>query len=374
MRHMCVTVALLQLWAWPAFAEAQTPEWTVEVDHVIGSFNDEQTAFEYVAQALIGPGGEVFVIDADASRVAVFDSTGAFLRDFGREGAGPAEFRKMVIAGFSADTLWVFDAPRAKIVRFDPAGDFVRSEIVDDPDGPVLPLSVSPAHLLGVGATSFVDDSAKVVVVNDTSVATLMSVHRPAARLRIEVADVHGTASHEFHDGELVVASPDGNVVYAIERPFAQRPSTGEFRVTRFSRRGERLWKRSYRYDPLPVAEYHLKSIVDDMTWRFTQLPMLRGREAAVRNAVVEALPVPEYAPAVWSAVAANDGSLWLERIRAEGAWRWIVLDANGGVVGRAALGPGIELSSVDGSRACGIDLAGAGFPRVICYRIFRNR
>lgn len=97
-----------------------------------------------------------------------------------------------------------------------------------------------------------------------------------------------------------------------------------------------------------------------------------RSRVDEVRRAVTAALPVPEFAPAVWSAVASNDGSLWLERAREPEDSRWLVLDGDGDVIGRAGVQPGVRLSSVDGDRACGIDLGTAEYPRVICYRIRR--
>lgn len=372
MRRTLLTLGLLQLCVGPGMARAQTPEWSMDVDHVIGSFDDEQTAFQYITHALLGPTGELFVVDADAPRIVVFDSTGAFLRSFGKEGAGPAELRLMAAAGFSADTLWVLDIRQSKIVRFSPTGDFARSERMENPNGPVLILSVSDRHMVGIGARSFVDDSARVIAVEGEAVRVLTSIRQPSARLTIEIGDVRSSGSHEFHDGGIVVASPDGNVLYVIERPFAQTASGSEFRISRFNGRGDRLWTRSYQYQPVNVSEYLVQSIVDDKTWRITQIPVMRSRVEEVRRAVTDALPVPQFAPPVWSAVAANDGSLWLERAREPEGSRWLVLDRDGDVIGRAGLQPGVKLSSVDGNKGCGIDLAGAEYPRVICYRIHR--
>lgn len=351
-------------------AISQTPDWRLEATHVIGSFDDEQTAFEYVVQVFTGRDGAIFVVDSDAPRIAVFDSTGAFLHNIGREGPGPAEFRLMNSAGLTADTLWIFDGPQGKVVRFAPEGTFIRSERLDAPEGPAFPLAVSPDQVLGLGHASLATDSAYLVRSNGERVTTLAAVHRPLARIRIEIGTVNASLSHEFHDGELVAVSADGRVIYVIRRPIAHEIDSGAFHIIRFSAQGDQVWTRSYNYAPLAVSDDHIESVANEIVWRFTQLPMLRGRDAAVRRAVIAALPIPRFAPPVWSAVAADDGSLWLERAKGKDSSRWIVLNSDGEVAGRAVLPATVRLSSVRGNQACGVDHRGTDFPRVVCYRV----
>jgi len=85
-----------------------------------------------------------------------------------------------------------------------------------------------------------------------------------------------------------------------------------EFRVVRFDNRGAQVSARSYRYRPMTLAEDHIAIVIDELVWRFTRLPMLRGRETVVRRTIRDALPTARLAPPVWSVVAADDGSLWL--------------------------------------------------------------
>lgn len=65
----------------------------------------------------------------EPSTVQVYDSTGRFLRRMGRSGAGPGEFRsagKLILQ--PGDSLSVFDAALARVVRFSPDGKYVRDD------------------------------------------------------------------------------------------------------------------------------------------------------------------------------------------------------------------------------------------------------
>ena len=352
--------------------QVQPARWHLEPIHVIGSFDDGPTAFEYIIHAMIAPNGDTYVVDADARRIAVFDGDGAFVRDIGRRGSGPAEFRLISSAGLNGDTLWAFDGPQGKIVRFTPVGEFVRSERTDTRGGPLLPLAVGPARLLAVSMTSLATDSAAVVISAGIHTDTIISIHRPSTRMRIAIGSVDATLQHEFHDGELIATNSDGTSVYVVQRSALNGAESALFRVIRFDSIGVHAGARSYRYERARINDAQVTSVVDRIVWRFTQLPMLRGRDAAVRDAVIAALPVPRFAPPVWSAVAADDGFLWIERARRPDGSHWLVLDAGGDVVARTVLPSRVALSSVRGDRACGIDQTGSGYPRVICYRIHR--
>ena len=51
--------------------------------------------------------GEIYVLDRGHSAVRVFDTSGRFLRAFGRDGDGPGEFRRPSVIEFLGDTLVV---------------------------------------------------------------------------------------------------------------------------------------------------------------------------------------------------------------------------------------------------------------------------
>jgi hypothetical protein len=77
--------------------------------------------------------GRLYVLDRDASRVLIFDSTGQFVRRMGRSGAGPGEIGMGLAFSVSADgESAVFDVAKRAFVRYGPGGE-ILSEIRTPP-------------------------------------------------------------------------------------------------------------------------------------------------------------------------------------------------------------------------------------------------
>jgi len=74
--------------------------------------------------------GRLFVLDAGAMEIRVFDAAGRHVRSFGREGAGPGELRQPAGMAFGpGGELWVMDFANARYSVFDTTGAFVRQHI-----------------------------------------------------------------------------------------------------------------------------------------------------------------------------------------------------------------------------------------------------
>ena len=71
-----------------------------------------------------GPDGRIYVADAKAGRIHVFDSTGARLLSFGRKGQGPGEFDSPHAIAVTAGRIYVKERD-SRILMFDPGGVFV---------------------------------------------------------------------------------------------------------------------------------------------------------------------------------------------------------------------------------------------------------
>ncbi|HLU25603.1 MAG TPA: 6-bladed beta-propeller [Longimicrobiales bacterium] len=73
--------------------------------------------------------GRIYLADAMGARVAVFDVSGAWIGDLGREGDGPGEFRSASAVFLDADgVLTVWDARRSVLSRWSPAGEHLGEE------------------------------------------------------------------------------------------------------------------------------------------------------------------------------------------------------------------------------------------------------
>jgi uncharacterized protein (TIGR03663 family) len=69
--------------------------------------------------------GNLYVADSKNSRIAVFDSSGKFLRAFGRKGSGDGELNEPCgVAVDSEGDVWVADTWNHRIVHFSPTGEF----------------------------------------------------------------------------------------------------------------------------------------------------------------------------------------------------------------------------------------------------------
>ena len=71
---------------------------------------------------------QIYVVDSPNHRVLVFDSSGAFLRQFGRSGSGPGEFRSPWAISLRPDgMLTVLDSESGLMSRWTPHGEWLGS-------------------------------------------------------------------------------------------------------------------------------------------------------------------------------------------------------------------------------------------------------
>ena len=88
-----------------------------------------------LAHALLGPGRTMLLVPLRGV-AAVFDSSGRWLRDVGRTGAGPGEYRRVMAAGVdTAGAITLFDASGFRVVTFDAAGRPAATRAVRPPIG-----------------------------------------------------------------------------------------------------------------------------------------------------------------------------------------------------------------------------------------------
>jgi hypothetical protein len=93
----------------------------------IGSLNGTHDAFGNIWDVDIDSRGRIYVADYGQSRVTVFDRSGRFVRQLGRRGSGPGEFRHpMQLAVGYGDTLYVYDVGLRRLSKFAPSGHFIE--------------------------------------------------------------------------------------------------------------------------------------------------------------------------------------------------------------------------------------------------------
>lgn len=81
------------------------------------------------AQSLdTAPSGDVYVVDANASRIKVFDEDGDYLRGFGAAGAGPGQFSGATEVDVDTEgQVWIAEEQTDRVQVFTEAGDYLAT-------------------------------------------------------------------------------------------------------------------------------------------------------------------------------------------------------------------------------------------------------
>ncbi|HEX6314647.1 MAG TPA: 6-bladed beta-propeller [Gemmatimonadaceae bacterium] len=99
--------------------------WSLVENLRIGSEEEGPYLFSQIRGIAVGEGGSVFVLDARAQEIRLFDSQGKFVRRVARGGAGPGEIRNANGLLTAPDgRVWVNDPNNSRYSIFTPRGDF----------------------------------------------------------------------------------------------------------------------------------------------------------------------------------------------------------------------------------------------------------
>jgi hypothetical protein len=135
-------------------ANLQSPSRSAaKLNFSVGGDEAGRFRFGFIVGVALCENGRVFVLDAIESRVSIFDSTGTWIRDFGRKGNGPGEFGRLhsdiwkASSGItiSHDTVFVVDH---RLNAFDTTGAFLYSTAADRPFYDVNGIVASPDGLV----------------------------------------------------------------------------------------------------------------------------------------------------------------------------------------------------------------------------------
>lgn len=365
---------LLALLLWCAAAgstQAQAAsEFRLQRVLTIGSDDaPENAAFMSLGGLAVAPSGHVYVLDAGDRSIRVFDSTGRFVRRFGRQGGGPGEFQSPV--GIWVDTLvGVSDMAQHRMSWFTLEGRHVRTEATPMLDqSPVL--RVRPLrHGRAVGATPSrmgVTTSratpegspyvAVVVLSRGAAPDTLLRMHSGVASFHPRGANVpFGTVQTHLgwggaHAvlGDSMVATVDG--YSGIVRWYRAEPAGLQLVRTR------QLPSRSR-----PANEDDARRIERQIRREGPELP---------RRLLIQSPPRTSVGS---HALFSDDGFLWIRNTAEAGqAHVWTVFGPDGEIAYRLTLPAGFDLRHVRGDRLYGTAKTVNGAPVVTAYRLTRG-
>lgn len=267
---------------------------------------DEDVLFGVVADIQEDAEGNLYLLDAQLNQVQVFDKAGAPLRNIGREGEGPGEFRGANSLIWTPDgnlgVLQVFPSKIVVLTRTgEPAGEIPTPK----------PAGEGFAFLLGVQSAG--DRLAMVCGLNQPSEQGFTQKNL------LCYADTKGSILKELHSASAGMQMANPVIAESQWDLFRNRWQAADdgrvFTVKDFRKYEITVWTPDGKGDRVIVRDYpaHVRSAdekkrVEDIYRRFT-------RQVPVPNLKYEM--EPNHPPIDFGGIhVRDDGSLWVETSR----------------------------------------------------------
>jgi len=339
------------------------PRWTPELVASIGTAEEGPASFGRFRSLLLTGEGGVLVADAGNTIIREFDAQGAWHRDIGRGGAGPAEYREPYSLAWVGDTLAVLDPMNARVGLFAGDGSW-RGQWPAPPMGGGTDVRLFPSG-----------DGAVYLMGLDRSGGQLTRLylgHRPSGVVDtlIDLPRRQGLA------GGLDCELPRTGAIMFFEIPFTPRrlqvvgpggtfvvAETERYTVAWLTPTGDTVRVIQREASPVPITDAEW----DDATKEF--------REAKEKypdlTCGVATIPRPATKPALKDLFLADDGALWVDRWTTAGVVTE-VFDRQGTLLGAF---PAIDrndnvVPSARGRRMAVAATDSAGIPYVRIYEL----
>jgi hypothetical protein len=312
---------------------------TVEVYRLGGADVSPEYAFPEVPRLVITSDGRVYARLPASGIVVVFDDRGRPLRSIGRKGAGPGEFEFVIDHGLlAADTLWVRNAFTPRISLFTETGEYVSTASTPF-NIPVRSFS-APVSITGYMADgrAYLLIDADVIGVQRrirlpvlpgnrtlSRYDTLTLVNNPAG---VFIPELGTFGPNPIKPSPLVDFARDGSGV-AIAEWTQEAP--GSIRVRRITPNGMTQWTQTLTIAAPRMTRHVRDKLVPQYMRRVERILETTRRlgrpvPTTVRNAVNDALYLPEWIPPVRTILAGVDGFVWLEQVTGLTGGRWLAL------------------------------------------------
>ena len=290
----------------------------VEAYRIVGSDEDPNYQWGWISSAAVNSIGELHLLDLQAQRVQVYDSTGQRLRTIGGPGAGPGELGLSgstvgtVLIG-TGDTVVVVDMGNMRVNHYSPTGAPTRSH--------PIPLKIGSPYRFGMLPDGTLLEQTQVVLRSDSGQApvgvmvtldgtgavtdTLLTLpDMPALDLRGGV----GGVPTRIHAPKLYWdIAPDGRIAVAVSSAY-------EVRVHDASGNLERSIRRAI--PPREVSDQEREWLLAPMLSAFDQqIARADSSSAAVIRRMRDNVEVAEVYPYFQSLVFGPEGRLLLGRV-----------------------------------------------------------
>jgi hypothetical protein len=341
----------------------------------------------------------IYVSDGRNS-VHVYDSSGVWVRDIGRAGSGPGEFKGIFEPLIRGGSLGVFDSYTAQFSLFDTSGVHLGSVAVRHSDGSTMIPLRSSAHGWSVARIRFPSRGSRApapgTLKQDTQVLGHMSSESLLSLSRLTTAQldsafygaVHWPSPPRFNDnegytlaplfqGEFSVAHDDSGRVYLTNGyPY-------DIHVYDASGRLERRIRREH--EPRAVTQSDVDEWVRLIGQRVPGVgPSEGGRSALDRERRRADGPRADYFPVIRRLLASDAGELWVQRSdvhldiadfaglpnRPARPTYWDVFDSTGRYEFTVKLPPRMRPMWIEGRAVMGVQRDENDLETVVRYRL----
>lgn len=111
-------------------SRGRMPQWQATPLYAVGAVEGGPIEFGSIRSLLLDSAGTLVVVDSRSRTVSEFDSTGALVRQIGREGAGPGEYRSPYSVAWLDGNLALLDPGNTRVALFNRDRGWITSWIV----------------------------------------------------------------------------------------------------------------------------------------------------------------------------------------------------------------------------------------------------
>jgi len=310
-------------------AEDRLLEATFEELYRIGSLSGQEwEQFGDVSTVAFDGAGRLYVLDGQVERIFLVDAGGTLVRQVGREGDGPGEFRRPGRLFVHDDGgFTVPDQFGARMTHFAATGELLRAE-----QGPGARVSYQgfPLVLVSVKNGIFLGHASIPTDLESGIPGADPMVQHPVVRVQeaepgdwrppepllwqdvrnraqdVQLAEGRGFyTAQPFGDWDQVAYEP--GAVVAVRRNMGR----GEVDLVEVSATGDTVWHRRLQFEPRLLTSQVIEHTTEEIIERFSAMPDVSAPR--LRAAYYESLYQPEYIPPVeGKPVLAASGDVWL--------------------------------------------------------------
>jgi hypothetical protein len=300
-------------------------------------------ALHLVRDAVLLTGATLVIAVEGSQSVLYFSTHGALIRESGRSGDGPGEFRLIrSIHRLAADTVAVWDAGLRRVTLLDPTGR--PAEIVDM--SRVWP-EARPLDLYAIGNQAFAAISASVLIephlrsLGFTRDTVRLALVERSGRIS---ADLGTIAGNEWFRAEETIVAPYSYRLLAAAGLAALYVGNGRSPdLVEYSANGATV-----RLLKLPILR-RPNWQADLAAARERFLRRFPAGDRGTVGATFDKAAVVDSFPAFTDLQAASNGTLWIQLYDAPAnARQWLVIDPAQGYARRVLLPPGAVVLDAD--------------------------